>query len=458
MSAMTTKTATATERIAGYVAGLRFEDVPPAVIERTKERLVHHLGLALRENGPRARHDAGRLGIRVACELSRAGGDTSIIGRREKVSAIDAAYANSALMGGMDDGVLPGGCHPGVVTIPVALAVAEHAGSTGRELLIATLLGYDVMCKLAAVAFTWTAPLPRPPNQVFAPLGVAAAAARLMGSSSEQTALALAHAANASMGIVEASAQPFGLYTYPLLARNGLMAATMARAATPMAANMVEGPGGLYRSFFGTVPDGLDAALAAFGRDFEVARSIIKRDPDDGLNLLATERAIAMVNEHHFGPSDIASVTLALPVERRAREDAKEREYRVGGRPSAAARFLVAVALTDGRLNADRYATAPAPDLAGVLDAVRIVYEEGHPILYMRLEVDLRDGRRLVAERDAWGDAQFIFPRAEWGAWLRECGAGVISAAQIVRLERTLADLDRIDDVRELNAWLCPES
>jgi 2-methylcitrate dehydratase PrpD len=454
---MTTVTATVTERLADYVAGLRFEDVPPEIVERTKERFVHHLGLALRENGPQARHDAGRLGIRVALELSRAGGDTSIIGRREKASALDAAYANSTLMGGMDDGVLPGGCHPGVVTIPAAIAVAERERSTGRELLVATLIGYDVMCKLAVVSFTWNALLPRIPNHVFAPLGVSATAARLIGLPRESMARALGHAANASMGLIESSSVPFNLYVYPLLVRNGLMAATMARAAMPAAPTMIEGTGGLYRSFFGAVPDALDAALATLGRDFAIGRSIIKRDPEDGLNLLATELAIEMVKKHRFRPADIGAVTLAIPVERRAREEAKEHEFRSSGRRSAAARSLVAVALAEGRLDTDRLRAVPTPEVAVVLDAVRIVYEEGHPILHTRLEVALRDGRHLVAERDDWGDAQFIFPRAEWGPWLRECGAGVISAAQISRLEQTIADLDRVEDARDLIACLSPE-
>ncbi|MGH2492403.1 MAG: MmgE/PrpD family protein, partial [Candidatus Limnocylindria bacterium] len=339
-------------RLAEYVRELRYEDLPPRVIEKAKDHLASHLGLAFSGYFTRA----GEQARAVAQDLSGPGeGSATVIGERARLHPLDAAFANTTLMrsDGRDDVLFPVGVHPALVTMPVALALGESLHRSGREALTAIVLGYDLLGKLGNVVWAWAAEVPRRPIMPFGPFGSASVAARLMGLDCEQTAHALGIAANSAMGLAEGDLFP---HYYGLVGRNGIMAALLAQAGTVAPATSLEGRFGFYRTFFGHVPDGLDAALATLGRDFEILNATTKRYPGTALNIVPIELMRSLMDQHGFDADDVTRVDVFVP---------RKRENFEGGhgaapftsRQSAVSSVLFALSLllVDGRIDKARY-------------------------------------------------------------------------------------------------------
>ncbi|KXF75057.1 2-methylcitrate dehydratase [Paramesorhizobium deserti] len=126
------------DRLAGFVATLRFEDLPDDVIAKTKIHIADTLGAALA--GSRSREFA------TARKVINRGGEARIWGTQDFTSSRDAALVNgiSAHAFELDDS---GGCdHSGAVVLPAVLAALPRSGRivTGRELISAVVAGYDV--------------------------------------------------------------------------------------------------------------------------------------------------------------------------------------------------------------------------------------------------------------------------------------------------------------------------
>jgi hypothetical protein len=77
-------------------------------------------------------------------------GRSSVLAQPDPAAPIDAAFANAAMIRTLrqEDSLTPSGIHAGAVTVPVALAMGEHLGSTGREVITALVAGFDVCGKL----------------------------------------------------------------------------------------------------------------------------------------------------------------------------------------------------------------------------------------------------------------------------------------------------------------------
>jgi 2-methylcitrate dehydratase PrpD len=128
-------------KLAAYMAGASSRALPPDVVEKTK----HHILDTLAAMASGAQLPPGRLAVSFAAGQ---GGtrEATVVGTRVVTSAITAALANgmTAHADETDDSHQPGFYHPGCAIVPAALAVAEREGSSGRSLLRAVALGYDV--------------------------------------------------------------------------------------------------------------------------------------------------------------------------------------------------------------------------------------------------------------------------------------------------------------------------
>lgn len=77
--------------------------------------------------------------------------EASIICSPVKFPAPHAAFVNGALAHGLDfdEGHTAAGSHPGAVIFPAALAVGQRQDASFAEVMLATILGYEVMLGLA---------------------------------------------------------------------------------------------------------------------------------------------------------------------------------------------------------------------------------------------------------------------------------------------------------------------
>jgi 2-methylcitrate dehydratase PrpD len=442
---------TVSERLADYVTTLRFDDLPGEVVEKTKDHLGFHLALALGGHGA----TAGAIATKLAGELSNGEGRSTIIGLRRPARALDAAFANSALMaaGHLDDTTEPSGVHPGVVVQPAGWAIAEERHVSGRELITAVSLGYDVMAKLADPIGSLGS-YGRRPQYPFAPFGVAATAARLLGLDHERTVHALGHAGHAGMGVVEGT--EYNWHLDARLARNGMFCAYLAQAGALTARTTIEGAHGFYVAFYASVPAGLAASLDTLGHEFAISQSTTKEFSASGANIVSMQLAHELRTSHRMDPMEIVAVRVVLSEERRGRDLYFESELdKPDATPASAKnslRFRIAAILLDGRIDIDRCAEFRADDTQEMLSKVRLEYEPGPRIQVGlvdvantangRVEIHMRDGRVLTLSRE-----RYMAPVGHWRPWLYRDGGALLPPGQVERLDDMLSHLEYVDDV-----------
>jgi 2-methylcitrate dehydratase PrpD len=188
------------DELAKFVVETKYEDLPAPVVKEAKNLLMDAIGDGLAA----ITTDPGKMAISLAKAL---GGppESSIIGTGDKVSCTNAVLANGQLINTLDfDTVMPGGHAPGYI-VPPALAMAERAGASGRELILAAALGFEVAARMARATppgmfFNSEKQFQLAPREGYAKtnIGAAAVAARLLNLNHNQMMNALASAGHMS--------------------------------------------------------------------------------------------------------------------------------------------------------------------------------------------------------------------------------------------------------------------
>src|SRR3990172_11071335 len=134
----------ASTKIAAHVANTRYEDLSPAVIHAFKRALLDHVTCAVA--GSAMPVSRALLSYFRENDASRV---ATVIASGAKLSAANAALVNGANTHGLDfdDGHTHGSAHPSGAIFPAALAAAEQYGGSPQQIMLAAVLGYDVMCR-----------------------------------------------------------------------------------------------------------------------------------------------------------------------------------------------------------------------------------------------------------------------------------------------------------------------
>lgn len=131
------------EAIGKFAVGTEWKDLPEPVVHETKRLLLDSIGCGFTGISV----DPGKMIITLARRL---GGppESSIIGMGDKVSVSAAVLANGQLINATDYDAFAGGGHgPGFI-IPGPLAMAEFTGASGKDLILATALAFEIAVRV----------------------------------------------------------------------------------------------------------------------------------------------------------------------------------------------------------------------------------------------------------------------------------------------------------------------
>lgn len=143
----------ATRELAAFASSLRFEDIPPEVVQRIKLSLLDSLGCCLFGATLPWTRKVARMAI-----AEGAAPVASLIGMGTKSSVSLACLVNGTAGHAfeMDDIHKESILHPGSIATPVALALAEHLASKGafggRDIITAMVAGYEVGTRVGNAA------------------------------------------------------------------------------------------------------------------------------------------------------------------------------------------------------------------------------------------------------------------------------------------------------------------
>jgi 2-methylcitrate dehydratase PrpD len=302
---------TAAQTLAAYAASLRFEDIPPSVVERARQCLVDAVACAAFGRqfpwSTMVLEEATATGAGGPCRLP------GVLDQGLHVPQAALALGVFAHAFELDNLRKPGlGVHGGATVALPALAMAQALKSSGRELITAIVAGIEVMFRIG------TATLHTPEEVGFhapgltGPFGAATACASLMKLSPAQIANAFGIAGSLAGGLLAfAKAGSGGMIKRLHLGRaaeGGVLAARLAQRGYEGPLTVLEGRYGLLEAFC----EETDATLLTkdLGRKYETERICFKRYPCHVTAHAPIELLRGLMEQHGFAGDDISEVTV----------------------------------------------------------------------------------------------------------------------------------------------------
>ncbi len=444
------------QQIADFIVRSRFQDLPTEVIQKAKEQIVYHFGLAF--SGWSTRE--ATVMREVVRKVGSSPKGATVIADKMRLDPSEAAFANCVLMRATwrDDVVWPAGIHAGLMTLPTALALGEVGHVSGKDLLLSVVLGYEVLGKLGRAAESWAAPLPRRPTMIFGAYGPVTVGCRLLKLEHPFVANALGYAANLGMGVPEGGQMD---HFYGLLSRNATFAVQLAASGgIPYSDATIEGPTGLYQSFFGEIPAVVPKLIASLGSPWEILGAAQKRYPGTSQNTVATELLLRMITEEKLTAERVTQLKVFVSFAEESPERKKELTFRGPFKnwmdAYSSLPYAYAIALADGKVDPARFRDGVLNDakIAEIMGKISMTFEPGHGDgRYCRIEVQTIDDRKLTRDSEHSPISEkftFSFPQSDWSGWLHEDGSKKLSAHQLERLEQHIVHLEALDDVSKM--------
>jgi 2-methylcitrate dehydratase PrpD len=301
----TTATLHSTQALASFLADLRFEDLPEEVVERTEEFFLDWVASAL------AGKNAKPVQIleRFADTMGPADGPSEILVSRRRTSPLFAALVNGAASHVVEQDDVHNGAvfHPATVVFPAVVATAQQTGASGREVLAASVVGYEAGVRIGAF-------LGRSHYRVFhttgtaGTLAAAAAVSHLLGADEETMLQALGSAGTQAAGLWEFlrdAADSKQLHTGKAAA-DGLLSAYLARDGFTGARRVLEGERGMAA---GMSTDANPAKLVeGLGERWAVLETSFKFHAACRHTHPAADALLQAMQEHQLAADDIERV------------------------------------------------------------------------------------------------------------------------------------------------------
>ncbi|MEC1525421.1 MmgE/PrpD family protein [Neobacillus niacini] len=300
------------ETFAQMVHTLQYQDLSEEVIDRTKYLALDFIGLAARGS----QFDSSKP-IHDFIRNYGGQGNGVVIGAKD-LSPLPqyAALANGSASHSLelDDVINEASLHPAVAVFPTAFALADAYDKSGEDLIVAAVIGYEVMGQLGR-ALNPSSVYARGfhPTGVVGAIAAAAAASKLLGLTYEQTVNALG-----IVGSQAAASMEFlntGSWTKRLhpgwAAHNGMIAAELAKAGFTGPNSIIEGDKGFAKAYSGELnADTLNGAFS--NEDNFILKTSIKPHACCRYKQGPLDLVLEIVKTHDLKPSDINKINVYI--------------------------------------------------------------------------------------------------------------------------------------------------
>jgi 2-methylcitrate dehydratase PrpD len=299
---------TPVEQLAIQLLNISYASLPAEVVARAKDCLLDQLGVQLR--GATFAHVQPAL--RVARRLGAAPQSTVVL-HGDRAAAPLAAFVNASFGHSCeyDDAHFLCG-HPGVCTIPAALAFAEASQASGKDLIRSIVAGYQAAALSLAPVHDDTLALGWHGMKLSGVFASAAAAGVLLGLDADQMTNALAIAASEAGGTMEydQSGGEVKRLHAGMASRSGTMAAMLAQEGLTGPHTIFEGRRGIWR-LFGKADAPSRGELQGADR-WQILDTIFKLYPCVGTLHAALDAVRMILMNGPLEPDDIEMVEVGL--------------------------------------------------------------------------------------------------------------------------------------------------
>lgn len=442
-----------TAALTDFVARTRWEDVPQALRHEAKRAILNgFFGTAFAG----CREDAIAIAAASLGELC-GGGPATVIGRAERFDALGAAFLNAAGANVHDfcDTHLATIIHPTAPVAPALFALAELRCCSGRELLLAFVLGVEVECRIGNAISPGHYRRGWHITSTCGTFGAAAGASKLLGLDARRLVWALGLAATQAAGLCECLGTPAKSVSVGNAARNGLWSALLAEKGYRGPDAPIEGVQG-YLQAVGEVSDP-GALTRGLGATWELAKNAYKPYPGGIVKHPVIDAVLDLRAAHALTGETVAEVLVRGHPLLRQRTDRPEIDS--GRAAQVSVQHGVAVALIFGDATLARYTDACVrdPAVAALRRKVRVEVDEGIATEAAFVRVTTIDGAQhdCLVEH-ARGSAGRPMSDAELEAKLRSNARGWDAAYDPAPLIAAVWNLDTAPDAGALMALAAP--
>lgn len=451
-----------TESLAETALGVKLEQLPADAVQHAKRVFIDSLaciiggfysptGVACRQ----AAHDMGGPA------------EASLIGEAARVSARSAVIANQGMLRFLDyndDIEIPVGtgdivsAHPSG-SLPVAMAVAEMTGASGKQFLEAMVAGYEVIGRILE-SFKISLEVRGFHHAPVLAFAGAAMAGKLFGITRDQLvqAMGIAGSVAVSLGILDAEGEEYVMtknIVDGMCAERGLVGVMLARRGLTGPERIIEGNKGFAQVVLG----GRDKfeLKPPRGRPFilETVTKYICAEATTHGHLTASQ---AIMRENKLAPNDVERVVIKTnartvfhtgdPIKKypRNKETADHSSY-----------FLAAVTILDGGISPKSYRPEKYsdPNVRAMIDRIELVHAPEFDFKIGGAEVEIRTKQGAAFRKIVWpqqlkGSAERPMTDEDIRDKFLICAEGLLKPAQVDRIIETCSTLEKLERFRDL--------
>jgi 2-methylcitrate dehydratase len=456
--------------LAEWACALKYEHLSPATIEKAKLFWYDSLGCAL---GGSQQEDAHIL---LAHYKSMGGsGPCTCFVSGFKTNPVDAAFLNDHMIRAMDYNDIywkADPCHPSDI-IAGPLALCEFLNLSGKDLILATVIAYEVEMRLCEFGvpgireYGWH-------HATLTAFAAPIAAGRVLNLNIEQMvqAIGISAARTFCPGAVTAGKLTNMKNTVdPWATRMGVESALLAQRGYSGPEHMIDGKEGLYAVFGHVDYKGtkarfetsllIDNLPKSASDHFKIIDCGMKSFPIEALSHAPLTAMMKCVKENNLKAEQVAEIKVEV-IARAADILGDPHKYRPDSKETAdhSLPYSLAVGLVDGMVTPLQFKEERVLDksLIPIMDKVKVVANSEFESLFPKFQpsqvtITTTDGKSFTKRVDVpKGDPRDPMTAEEIGVKFTALGKDVIGQAACRKLADTIMKLETIASVKELTA------
>lgn len=385
--------------------------------------------------------------------------EATLIGTSFKSTCLNAALVNGVAGHSveLDDIHEKSIVHPAAPVIPAALAIGERNEITGKELMSAVVLGYEIEIRIGMAVNPshyrfWHA------TGTCGSFGAAATVGKILGLSKKQMTNAFGIVGTQAAGLIET----FGTMSKPLnagkAAMNGMLAAFLAQKDFTGPEDILEGGKGYCKATSEKI--NFNKMTNNLGKTFEIMNCIFKRYASCGHTHGAIDATLKIVKKHAIKPGKIDRVFVeTYPI---------AAEIVGGNFPKTVAEakfslpYCIATALVYGGASLSEFAEEKIADpiIKEFLEKIEVRASSKYAKILLgsaKVTIHTEDGKKYThTVNTPKGYPENPLTKTELREKFETLAARVFPKDQITQIINVVDQLDQVNNVKKLMNLLAP--
>lgn len=451
-----------TNQLIQLITKINFTNIPPEVIRVAKRMIMDCLGVTILGSS----EQCSKIALEYLQEFNDRG-NARIITYKLGTSAPSAAFVNGIMAHALDydDSNLSMEGHPSAPVLPVIIALGSELRSSGKDILEAFILGIEMETKMGRAVNPIHYEMGWHPTAILGTLGATVAAGKLLQLNPDQFQMALGIAVSEAAGVKG----NFGTMTKPLhvgnAARNGIIAAILARRGFTANVGIFEINFGGFGLFCGGKSYELNKIIDKFSNPYDLVSPGVsfKKYPCCGSTHSCIDAILSLRNEYQISGQDVMEIKCG--VHHRRIPHTNRPDPKTGLEAKFSNQYVTATALQDGRIKLNHFEDANVSNVQ-IRELMKKI------VLYGDSEVESWEGEKgefgAIVRIKLGNNVEYCqkikFPRGfpenpmsdnELEEKYRHCVESVMSRDAVDRSLLLLRDIETLSDIRKLIDLTC---